>query len=183
MTQLALFGCHRCAEPIGTDAVSSRFCDACLRIFLAHSVVGREHWAPHPNHTGYFVSNLGNVRGPRGTVLKAYPHGRGGDYPAITIDGKHRKVHQLVLEVFIGPRPDGMEACHWDDVPTNNILFNLRWDDPPANELDKARNRRTVPEPLCSITTCGSPVRAGGLCDHHFREQRREIIRRVLASV
>lgn len=179
--QLSLFGCARCGGGIGPGAVSSRYCDPCLRVYLTHSVIGREHWAPHPDHTGYFVSNLGNVRGPRGTVLKAYSHGK-GNYPAVTVAGKHRRVHTMVLESFIGPRPDDMEACHYDDNPANNVLFNLRWDTPHANAADARRNRRTEVDPLCSVADCAEPMRAGGLCDQHFRDRRREIIRRALAT-
>jgi hypothetical protein len=46
----------------------------------------------------------------------------------------------LVLEAFVGPCPDGLEACHWDDDPTNNRLSNLRWDTSIANKRDMARN-------------------------------------------
>lgn len=37
-------------------------------------------------------------------------------------------VHRLVLMAFVGPCPEGMEACHFPDRdPTNNRLDNLRW--------------------------------------------------------
>ena len=49
-------------------------------------------------------------------------------------------VHRLVLEAFVGPCPDGMECCHYDDNPANNRLENLRWDTKSANHLDKVRN-------------------------------------------
>jgi hypothetical protein len=51
-----------------------------------------------------------------------------------------RRVHLLVLEAFRGPRPPGLEACHWDDDNENNHLENLRWDTHGANERDKIRN-------------------------------------------
>lgn len=39
-----------------------------------------------------------------------------------------KAVHTLVLEAFVGPRPEGMEACHFPDRnPANNSLKNLRW--------------------------------------------------------
>ena len=111
-----------------------------MRTFLAHSIINREHWAPHPRPPrGYFVSNLGNVRGPRGSALKTYSHGR-GNYPRATINGKRRKVHPMVLEVFVGPRPDGMEACHYEDVASNDVLVNLHWGRQSANDLDRRRN-------------------------------------------
>lgn len=48
-----------------------------------------------------------------------------------------RSVHHLVLEAFVGLRPDGTEACHFPDPDkTNNRLANLRWDTPKANAGD-----------------------------------------------
>jgi HNH endonuclease/NUMOD4 motif len=51
-----------------------------------------------------------------------------------------RKVHHLVLEAFVGPRPEGMEALHWDDDPSNNHLINLRWGTHSENVHDSVRN-------------------------------------------
>ena len=47
-----------------------------------------------------------------------------------------------MLEAFVGPCPDGMECCHYDDNPYNNILSNLRWGTDQDNALDKVRNGR-----------------------------------------
>lgn len=42
--------------------------------------------------------------------------------------GHHRGVARLVLEAFIGPCPDGMEARHFPDGdPSNCRLLNLSW--------------------------------------------------------
>lgn len=47
-------------------------------------------------------------------------------------------VHHLVLTAFVGPRPDGMDACHFPDRdPKNNRLSNLRWDTRYGNTADK----------------------------------------------
>lgn len=53
---------------------------------------------------------------------------------------KSRYVHQLVLEAFVGPRPEGLEACHWNDVSDDNRLDNLRWATKSANRYDCVRN-------------------------------------------
>lgn len=62
-----------------------------------------------------------------------------------------RWVHRLVLEAFIGPRPDGMECRHFPDRnPGNNRLGNLAWGTREQNEQDKANDRlhgRT--QPIC----------------------------------
>jgi hypothetical protein len=51
-------------------------------------------------------------------------------------------VHHLVLRAFVGPRPEGMEGCHWDGDPTNNSLLNLRWDTSQGNWADRKRHGR-----------------------------------------
>lgn len=62
---------------------------------------------------------------------------------SLSRDGKQTTflVHRLVLEAFVGPCPEGMEACHDPDPdPTNNRLDNLRWDTPKANGQDRIRH-------------------------------------------
>jgi len=56
--------------------------------------------------------------------------------------GVSRRVHNLVLAAFVGPRPDRMQACHWDGDAGNNRLANLRWDTPSGNAADKSRHGR-----------------------------------------
>lgn len=53
---------------------------------------------------------------------------------------KSQYVHRLVLEAFVGPCPDGMEACHWNDVADDNRLENLRWATRSSNRYDRVRN-------------------------------------------
>lgn len=116
-----------------------------------------EAWRPIPGYEGlYEASNQGRVRSvPRVTVDVL---GRARPFPSKTLraterkDGRlavtlsrrgvvrHRLVHQLVLEAFVGPCPDGMEALHFDDVPSNNALANLRWDTHENNMVDRTRN-------------------------------------------
>lgn len=52
-------------------------------------------------------------------------------------------VHVLVLEAFVGPRPEGMQACHDPDWnPGNNRLSNLRWGTQSDNTQDCLRHGR-----------------------------------------
>ena len=46
-------------------------------------------------------------------------------------------VHRVVLESFVGVRPEGMQALHGDGNPSNNHLENLRWGNASENEADK----------------------------------------------
>lgn len=50
------------------------------------------------------------------------------------------RVHAVVLNAFVGPRPDGMVCRHLDDDKTNNALSNLCWGTPRENQLDVVRN-------------------------------------------
>lgn len=70
-------------------------------------------------------------------LLKPKPS-RGGYLQVTLSHRKVRKVHRLVLEAFVGPRPPRHEACHFPDRDvTNNRLSNLRW----ATKSDNMRDR------------------------------------------
>ena len=45
-------------------------------------------------------------------------------------------VHHLVLEAFVGPRPNGMECRHLNGQPGDNRLENLAWGTSSENGLD-----------------------------------------------
>lgn len=117
-----------------------------------------ELWKPIPGWEGaYEVGDAGRVRSverrtwcPRGkgfwrrvppTILKPAVS-RGYLRVSLQRDGRVQNVsvHRLVLLAFIGPCPDGMEACHYDDDSANNRLVNLRWDTRRANHADRTRN-------------------------------------------
>jgi hypothetical protein len=64
------------------------------------------------------------------TWLPGKPIRRGSGHQVVNLhrDGQKvpRYVHHLVLEAFVGPRPEGLVCCHWDGDPGNNRLENLR---------------------------------------------------------
>lgn len=111
-----------------------------------------EEWRDIPGWEGrYQVSDHGRVRSTRtlvdGTVttrmLKQRPGKKGGHRRVALCrdsDCKDYRVHCLVLETFVGPRPTGYDGCHWDDDPANNHLSNLRWATHRDNMLDRVRN-------------------------------------------
>jgi hypothetical protein len=112
-----------------------------------------EQWKDIPAHPGYQASNQGRIRSIdrvvlrsdgnlalcRGKILKPWPNDKG--YLRVHV-GKHRYVHDLILEAWIGPRPAGMHGCHTDDNNINNRPSNLKWDTPTANEQAKVRAGR-----------------------------------------
>lgn len=93
----------------------------------------------------YEVSDKGEVRNGRGVLLNGSIDPDG--YPKVCLSGpqgaqKSFKVHHLVLEAFIGPRPDGYDGCHNDGNPGNNHLPNLRWDTKGSNAQDRLYHGR-----------------------------------------
>ena len=108
----------------------------------------REEWRPVAGWEElYEVSNMGHVR----SVTRRFIDARGrkrvfqGQPLRLIVQGKgyhstRRKVwlmhqgrrvlkavHHLVLEAFVGPRPDGYATNHRDGDPTNNRVENLEW--------------------------------------------------------
>lgn len=78
-----------------------------------------------------------------------------------------RFLHQLILEAFIGPCPEGMEACHYPDLTPNNCaLSNLRWDTRLANRED-ARKHGTL--------TRGTRINTSKLTEDQVRIIRSEL--------
>lgn len=118
---------------------------------------GKEH-----RPIGYEVSNLGRVRsynkrygrnasstGHRGltsvpTIIKGRPDARGYIQYSLSDPtiGKRRNFrgHVLVMQAFVGPAPEGLVICHYNDIKDDNRLENLRYDTPEANRLDRRRN-------------------------------------------
>lgn len=70
-----------------------------------------------------------------------------------------RFVHCLILETFVGPAPDGTEACHYPDpTRTNNALNNLRWDTRLENVHDRYRDRPEAAEKECKRCHVIKPI-------------------------
>jgi hypothetical protein len=112
---------------------------------------------------GYEVSNLGRVRtkrqrygrprkdlGNRRAMLESYNYlsGRndGPGYISYCLydENKNRiniRGHVLVMQTFVGYPEEGQVVCHFDDVKSNNVLSNLRYDTQKANMKDSKRNK------------------------------------------
>ena len=134
------------------------------RLRLADTAEAAEEWRAVVGYEGaYEVSNLGGVRslarlstaGRRVHGKELYPSAAASGHLYVTLrkDGNKRKVgtHVLVLEAFVGPRPDGMDACHWNDNPADNAVHNLRWGTRSENILDQVRNGKHA---MASRTSC-----------------------------
>ena len=51
-------------------------------------------------------------------------------------------VHVLILEAFVGPRPEGHESCHNNGNTADCRVSNLRWDTYAGNLADKIKHGR-----------------------------------------
>lgn len=118
-----------------------------------------ERWAPIPGREGsYEVSTCGRVRSVDRVILRRdgqtrrlrgrllSQHIRPDGYVQVSLrpgnppDYGVCLMHHLVLETFVGSRPEGMFGLHKDDVGTNNHLSNLRWGTPSDNLYDCVAN-------------------------------------------
>lgn len=84
-----------------------------------------EEWRAVEDSEGYFVSNLGNVKSPRGVLVpRNHTHG----YKSISLGrGKQRLIHRLVGKAFCDNPLGKPEIDHIDRDKTNNCSTNLRW--------------------------------------------------------
>jgi hypothetical protein len=88
----------------------------------------------------YEVSSFGRLQNA-GRILKTAPDAYGR--PQVRIGGRgsrNVKVAHLVLTAFVGPRPPGLVCCHYNDIPDDNRVANLRWDTQRSNIRDLIRN-------------------------------------------
>lgn len=130
-------------------------------------------WKEIPNYAGYEVSTEGQVRSwlPRNgkgcytqtkvpTVLKASKFSD-SDYIRVSLRcptrNKHvtRKVHQLVLETYVGSAPHNHVVMHINDDTTDNRLSNLKYATSQENSDDMVKKGRSIrgekhPKSLCS---------------------------------
>jgi hypothetical protein len=97
-----------------------------------------ERWAKVAGFS-YEVSTEGQVRRiETGLVLRPGRTGKYRNYLAVSLCrngvGRSRRVHVLVLEAFVGPRPTSKhQTNHIDGDTTNNRIENLAWVTPAEN--------------------------------------------------
>lgn len=100
-----------------------------------------------PGFPGYAVDVMGNVyscrRGNRWKKLKAVRNGYG--YMQVSLLGNAGKmvskiVSRVVLETFVGPKPEGMGCCHGPLGKGCDALHNLSWGTSKKNREDTNRD-------------------------------------------
>lgn len=134
-------------------------------------------WKEIPNFAGYEVSDDGQVRSwhprnGRGSYkdtkepnLLSISKFTDSDYLRVSLKcptkGKHvtRRVHQLVLEAFVGTCPPNHIVMHINDDTTDNRLSNLKYATPQENSDDMVRKGRSVKGQNHAKSLCSDELR------------------------
>lgn len=107
--------------------------------------MSEERWVAVPGHEGYEASDQGRVRsyrtnnrlGPAPFLLRGSIND--SRYIRVGLDRRHPQyLHTVILETFVGPRPDGHEAAHLNGNLRDNRLANLAWVTPKVNGEHRA---------------------------------------------
>lgn len=105
----------------------------------------RSAWKLIPGYPEYAVSRRGRTASHRSGQWVLSRNGRSvNGYVYLTIAQDRRLpvtigIHRLVLLAFVGPCPEGTEACHENGDGSDNRLENLRWDTHAANVQDAVK--------------------------------------------
>lgn len=101
-----------------------------------------ETWRPIIDGSDYEVSNLGRVKSlRRGILLK--PNRRRDGYTEVHVKRRHRLIHRMVLESFVGVAGPSHEAGHLNGTRDDNRLLNLSWVTAKKNAEQRAGHGRT----------------------------------------
>lgn len=104
-----------------------------------------EQWKPVPGYEGlYEVSDQGRVKSLRkGKIMSDKPNKTLG-YVLYKLSAhgcaKDWYGHTLVLNAFVGPRPERHECRHLNGVRNDNRLSNLAWGTPTENDNDRKKH-------------------------------------------
>lgn len=116
-----------------------------------------EEWRSIVGLDGYEVSDLGRIRSVDRTVIGkdgvarrfkgrvlAFGKTNKGYLLFHTFRNGSKLVSREVLKAFVGPPPEGMQACHNNGDKTDNSVGNLRWDTQKGNEADKLKHETLI---------------------------------------
>lgn len=113
------------------------------------AAVRDERWLPIPGYEGrYDVSDAGRVRSwlawqGRPVPRLLTPTSDASGYLGVKLDGRKgrtSRVHRVVCEAFMGPRPEGFVTRHLNGDRHDNRLANLAYGTNSENMLDSVRH-------------------------------------------
>lgn len=128
---------------------------------IRYTLKTKEVWKKIPDYLGYEVSNYGNIRSYWSIVsgesrgvwginfnkkpkpMKLITNEKGYYRTRIRRnDGKKHSlyVHSVVLIVFVGKRPENMQAMHLNGNNQNNYVKNLKWGTMIENMNDRIKH-------------------------------------------
>lgn len=102
-----------------------------------------EIWRAISGYPDYYISNYGrcaSTKRAKAIILKRLKHGLDKRiHYALRCSGKtiNRSAHRLVLTMFKGTCPEGMQGSHIDGNLLNNHIDNLKWETPLQNTRRK----------------------------------------------
>jgi hypothetical protein len=129
--------CAICAAEL--DAANRA--NSCLecRLLAQADYFDDEVWLPIVGFPGWEISDRGRVRGANNHRVVIPDADR---YPRVCLSGRQRRVHVLMAETWLGPRPFGQQVLHADDQPANVAISNIRYGTPADNAADREHNHR-----------------------------------------
>lgn len=100
---------------------------------------------------------------------------------------KLHAIHRVVLESFVGPRPEGQECRHLNGNPLDNRLENLCWGTRKENAHDAIKhgtffgkgNYQPSASDFCVIDGCDEKHKAKGYCQNHYSKIIGNELRRI----
>ncbi|WP_312272267.1 HNH endonuclease [Pseudomonas sp.] len=109
-----------------------------LELARALTSIGATFGHQDPRYPMYWIADTGHIISSYKRELLIMKPAYRGLYLAVFMKDmsgqlQGRYIHQVVLEAFHGPRPEGMQGAHLDGDRRNNSFTNLAWVSPQEN--------------------------------------------------
>lgn len=114
-------------------------CCAECALLIRNGAIDAVLWTPVVGFEGRFeVSSEADVRDAR--TKRLVPIDRSGRYDRVTLGGRRRYLHDVVMASFVGAKPIGLLVLHRNDDGHDPRLPNLSFGTYAENHADWRRN-------------------------------------------